>query len=265
MRPERERHRAVRLARTVALVAHLVVVWLAAVTLVPRLGADTRAVWLARFARQTLGILGVRLVRRGARGPVDGPVLVVANHVSWLDVYALQAWRGGRSVAKREVCDWPVAGAIVRGFGTFFIVRGCCRDAARVKDTVAAALRAGERVVVFPEGTTTDGAAVGRFYAALLQAAVDAGVPVQPVALRYLASDGARDPAAAFVGDMSFVDSLRQVLGRRALAAELTWGPLLQPAGETRRTLAATSHRFIATALCDVPDLPRPIRLPQAA
>lgn len=247
------------------LAAHLVVVWLAAVTVVPRLGAGVRAAWLARFARQTLGILGVRLVRRGARGACDGPVLVVANHVSWLDVYALQALHGGRSVAKREVRDWPVAGSIVRGFGTFFLVRGSCRDAARVKDAVAAALRAGERVIVFPEGTTTDGAAVGRFYAATLQAAVDAGVPVQPVALRYLDPDGTRDPAAAFVGDMSFVASLRQVLGRAALTAELTWGPPLHPSGASRRTLAAASRRFIATALGAPSDAPLPVRLPQAA
>jgi 1-acyl-sn-glycerol-3-phosphate acyltransferase len=110
---------------------------------------------LRRLARQTLAILGVRVVRGGRGGPAPRPVLVVANHVSWLDVYALQAGQGGRAVAKREVRDWPIAGAIVRGSP---------RDAARVKDAVAAALRAGERVVVFPEGTTSDGAGVGRFY-----------------------------------------------------------------------------------------------------
>lgn len=268
MRPE-DRPPAARVVRAAALGAHLGVVWLAAVTLVPRLAAAARAAWLAAFARQTLAILGVHVVRRGVDGPALGAVLVVANHVSWLDVYALQAGQGGRSVAKREVRDWPIAGVVVRAFGTFFIVRGSRRDAARVKDAVAAALRAGERVIVFPEGTTSDGAGVGRFHPALFQAAIDAGVPVQPVSVRYLAPNGRRDPAAAFVGDMSIVASLRQVLQRRRLVAELTWGPLEHPAGRTRRALAAATHRFIATAVAgsapSTSPVRAPVRMPQAA
>src|SRR5262249_6806731 len=176
--------------------------------------------------------------------------LLVANHVSWLDVYLLNAVLGGaRHVAKAEVARWPVAGAIARGFGTFFHVRGSCRDAARVKDAVVAALRAGERVVVFPEGTTSEGDGVGRFYAAFLQAAVDAGVPVQPVAVRYPDPDGAPDPAAAFVGDMTFAASLARVLRRRRLEARLTFGPVLMPGAMTRRDLAAVSQAFVSLAL----------------
>jgi 1-acyl-sn-glycerol-3-phosphate acyltransferase len=118
-----------------------------------------------------------------------------------------------------------------------------------VKDAVATALRAGERVVVFPEGTTTEGDAVGRFHSAFLQAAVDAGVPVQAVAIRYQGPDGSLDRAAAFVGDMTFVTSLRRVLGRRRLEARLTFGPLMQPGTRTRRDLAAVSRAFVALAL----------------
>lgn len=226
------------------------VVWLGAVVVAPRLAVTSRNALVARFAAGSLAILGVRVRTGGAQPLRDGPVLVVANHVSWLDVYLLNTVLGGtRHVAKSEVARWPVAGAIARGFGTFFHARGSFRDAARVKDEVAAALRAGERVVVFPEGTTSGGDAVGRFHAAFFQAAVDAGVPVQAVALRYPGSNGLPDPAAAFVGDMTFVASLARILRRRRLEARLTFGPVLLPGQLARRELAAVSHAFVALAL----------------
>jgi 1-acyl-sn-glycerol-3-phosphate acyltransferase len=240
----------VRGVRGVALATQVVVVWLLAVLIAPRLPAARRRRMAARCAAHTLAIVRVRPCVRGARPMREGPALLVANHVSWLDVYVLNAALGGaRYVAKREVAHWPVAGAIARGFGTFFHVRGSVRDAARVKDAVAAALRAGERVVVFPEGTTTEGDRVERFHAAFLQAAIDAGVPVQPVAIRYPGPDGAPDRAAAFVGDMTFLASLARVLRRRRLDARLTFGPVIQPRGRTRRELAAVSQAFVTLAL----------------
>lgn len=241
---------ALRCLRAIAMLIQLGVVWLGAVVVAPRLGVSRRNALVARFAAATLAILGVRVRAVGAQPLRDGPVLVVANHVSWLDVYLLNAMLGGtRHVAKSEVAGWPVAGAIARGFGTFFHARGSFRDAARAKDAVAAALRAGERVVVFPEGTTSEGDEVGPFHAAFFQAAVDAGVPVQAVAVRYPGPGGRPDPAAAFVGDMTFVASLVRVLRRRRLEARLTFGPLLLPGPLARRELAAVSHAFVALAL----------------
>lgn len=241
---------ALRCVRAVAMLVQLCVVWLGAVVVAPRLGVSRRNALVARFAAGTLAILGVRVRAVGAQPLRDGPVLVVANHVSWLDVYLLNAVLGGtRHVAKSEVARWPVAGAIARGFGTFFHARGSFRDAARVKDAVAAALRAGDRVVVFPEGTTSEGDDVGRFHAAFFQAAVDARVPVQAAAVRYPGPGGRPDPAAAFVGDMTFVASLARVLRRRKLEARLTFGPVLLPGHLARRELAAVSHAFVALAL----------------
>src|SRR5262249_61036924 len=109
---------------------------------------------------------GVSVRVLGARPLLDGPVLVVANHVSWLDVYLLNAVLGGtRHVAKSEVARWPVAGGIARGVGTFFHARGNVRDAAPATDAGAPALRAGERVGGFPEGPTSEGGEVGPFHA----------------------------------------------------------------------------------------------------
>lgn len=251
-----------------AFAAHAAGMWLLAVLVLPHLAAERHRRVMARLAAHTLAILRVRPRARGARAPGAGPMLLVANHVSWLDVYALHVAVGGsRYVAKREVAGWPVAGGIARGCRTFFHARGNLRDAARVKDAVAAALRDGERVVVFPEGTTTDGHGVGPFHAAFFQAAVDAGAPVQPVAIRYPDPTGAPDSAAAFVGDMTFVSSLGRVLARGGLDAWLTFGPVIQSRGRSRRQLALLSRRFVARTLAaGTPGpLARPVPVPRAA
>jgi 1-acyl-sn-glycerol-3-phosphate acyltransferase len=185
----------------------------------------------------------------GADPATDGPLLLIANHVSWLDIYGLNAVAPARFVAKAEVRDWPVVGSIAAYSGTFFIVRGSCRDAARVKDAIASALARGERVVVFPEGTTTDGTRLGPFYAALLQAAVDTGTDVQPVAIRYLDAGGARNTAASFIDDMSFGTSLFQVVREPTIELELTFGAPIRPHGKTRRELRDLARGFVLGAL----------------
>ena len=202
-----------------------------------------------RLARRTLRTLGVRVTSRGVLPAPGEPLLVVANHVSWLDVYVLNAVLEARFVAKSETATWPVVGTITRGFEAIFIVRESRRDAARVKDAVAAALRAGERMVVFPEATTTDGTHLGHFHPAMFQAAIDAGARVLPVALRYPGADGAPDPAPVFVGETTFLESLVRVLRAPALRAELTFGPLLSPLGRARRELARIARAMIGDAL----------------
>ncbi|HLK11426.1 MAG TPA: lysophospholipid acyltransferase family protein [Candidatus Binatia bacterium] len=246
-----------RLSRWARVAADLLLVWLAAGLVAPRLSAAARRRLGRRLARRNLAALELRVRVRGTPSPE--PVLLVANHVSWLDVHALGAVVPARFVAKAETARWPIVGTIARRLDAFFIVRGSFRDAARVKARVAAALRAGERVAVFPEGTTTDGSRIGRFHGALLQAALDADVPVQPVAVRYRAADGTPGTAAAFVGDMTFAESLARVVRAPGLVAELWFGPPLAPAGCSRRELAAVARETIA----DVLGLPAAARAPQ--
>lgn len=235
--------------RAPGFVREVALAWAGAALVGPRVGPAARRRMATRLARRTLRTLAVRVSRHGALPPPDQPLLVVANHVSWLDVYVLNAFLEARFVAKSETAAWPVVGTISRGFDALHIARGSCRDAARVKDRVAAALGAGERVVVFPEATTTDGSGVRRFHGAMFQAAIDAGVPVLPVALRYRRPDGTVDPTPAFVDDMTFVESLRRVLRASALHAEVTFGSPLAVRGMTRRELAAAAHQFAARTL----------------
>lgn len=209
-----------------------------------------------------LASVAVDVELRGARPLLAGPVLLVANHVSWLDAQALGAVVGTRFVAKSEVRDWPLVGTMAARFGTLFIRRGHRRDAHRVKNAIAKLLVTGERIVVFPEGTTTDGTRVAPFHAALLQAAIDAAVPVQPVAIRYREADGAPSAAAAFIDDMSFLDSLGQVLARPRLVAELTFGAPIWAADKDRRDLAARCRGFIMTALGFESPTAVPVALP---
>jgi len=238
-----------RTRRSGRTLASFLQLWLAARFAARRLDALERQRLSAELALRTLHALDVEVTRRHAYRQVDGPALVVANHVSWLDVYVLNAGAPARFVAKSETRHWPVVGGIAERFGSIFIVRGSVRDAARVARAVATALRSGDRVVVFPEATTTDGSELRRFHHAMFQAAIDAGVPVQPIALRYLDAHGRRSAAAAFIDDMSFGTSLARVLAEPRVRAELVFGQPISVAGRTRRELARLAHAFVADAL----------------
>ena len=240
------RTRVVRLARLVLAVA---TTWYRAVARGPMIVDASWRRLVESAAARMLAALAVEVEVRGARPLTEGPVLFVANHVSWLDVQALGTIAGPRFVAKAEVERWPVLGRLTACLGTVFHVRGNRRDAARVKRILAKHLVSGERVAVFPEGTTSDGSRVGRFYAALLQAAVDAAVAVQPVAIRYREPEGAPGTAAAFIDDMTFGASLARILARPGLVAELTFGPPIYAGDKTRRELVALTRGFIVQAL----------------
>jgi 1-acyl-sn-glycerol-3-phosphate acyltransferase len=251
------------LRRGAAVVASLLLTWGVAALVAARLAPRTRRLLSAHLAQRTLAALDVHVHVTGTLPASERPRLFVANHVSWLDVYALGAWSPARFVAKIETASWPLAGTIARRFDALFIVRGSFRDAARVKARVAAALAAGDNVVVFPEATTTDGSRLGRFHPAMFQAAIEAGAVVQPVALRYRRPDGSPCPAAAFVGDDTFAASLCRVLAERAVRVHLHVGPALSPAGWTRRELAARAQAAVASALGLPPALvtrPHPAR-----
>ncbi len=237
------------IGRLATALAAFVRTWFAARVIAPRLDRVRRRHLSRRLAARTLRDLGLTARIRGERPLAHRPSLIVANHVSWVDVQAIGALVTARFVAKSETRRWPILGTIARGFDTFFLVRTSCRDAARIVRRVAAALAAGDSVVVFPEGTTTLGAELLRFYPAFFQAAIDAGVPVQPVAVRYLGPDRQRTEAAAFVGDTTFAQSLARIVGTRGLEVEVAFGSPIDSRGRTRRDLATVAHEAIGVLL----------------
>ncbi|MDI1459767.1 lysophospholipid acyltransferase family protein [Catellatospora sp. KI3] len=188
------------------------------------------------LARALLRALGVRLRVEGP--PIAPGALLVGNHVSWLDIVVAVALsgrvRGLRMVAKAEVAAWPVIGRIARRQRTIFVDRARPRRLPLTVAEAAAALRAGDTVQVFPEGTTTCGSHQVRWRSAFFQAALDAGAPVQPFTLHY------DHPAASFIGEDTLVESLRRVLAARSLRVTVTTAPP-QPAFFSRRSTAAAS------------------------
>ncbi|MEU1684218.1 lysophospholipid acyltransferase family protein [Micromonospora sp. NPDC005707] len=216
--------------------------------LLPLLPARDRRAVLRGWARGTLRALGVRLAVRG-RLPRP-PALLVANHVSWLDILAVLAVAPARMLAKREVRDWPVLGPLAAAAGTVFVDRSRPRDLPATVGRVVGALRAGHSVAVFPEGTTWCGAAAGcrpgrGFRPAVFQAAVAAGAPVVPLRLAYrYAGDASTLPA--FLGEETLWESVRRVLGARDLSVAVTVAAALHPAdGADRRVLARAAESAI--------------------
>lgn len=188
---------------------------------------------------------------RGSR-PTGPGVLVVSNHSSWLDVLALNAVQPLRLVAKREIRDWTFVGALASRAGTIYVDRERLLTLPTMIAELTGALRTGSAVGVFPEGTTWCGLASGRYRSAPFQAAIDAGVPVRPVALRYRRLDGSPTTMAAFVGDANLWSAVRRVATARGLVVEVHVLPELAPgAAPDRRTLAAAAEAAI-TAVQEV-------------
>ena len=190
------------------------------------------------WSSRMLAIMGVELRLLG-EAPAPGPVLVVANHLSWLDILVMNAARPARFVSKSDVKHWPLLGSLITGAGTLYIERDNRRDAMRVVHHMVESLRDGDVVAVFPEGTTGDGRELLPFHANVLQAAIAAPAPIQPVSLVYLdAASGARSDAPVYVGDMTLLASLWRTFVSPPLVAVVCTGVPEGAAGRDRRAWA---------------------------
>ncbi len=217
------------------------------------LPAAPRERTIRAWCRAVVRVVGVKVRITGA-APRHGGLLMVANHISWLDIPLLAAVRPGRMLAKTEIRQWPVAGALTARSGALFIDRDRLRALPATVARIADGLRAGSAVVVFPEGSTWCGRAQGYFRRAAFQAALDADVPVQPVRLHYRYDGGPTSTAPAFVGSDSLLTSLWRVASARRLVAEVRVTPVLTgETGTDRRALALAAQQAL-----DLPHDPHP-------
>ena len=208
----------------------------------PGLSQAERNARVQAWSRRMLEIMGITLRVQGTPPP-EGPVLLICNHLSWLDITCIHAARHVRFVSKSDVKGWPLIGTLSTGSGTLYIERERRRDALRVVHHMTEALRNGDLIGVFPEGTTSDGRGLLPFHANLLQAAISSGAPVLPAALRFAdAATGETSAAPLYVGDDSLIGSLWRTLTAPPLLAVVRFGNLQSAVGRDRRGWAQSLH-----------------------
>ena len=230
--------------RLFGVLLHLALGLLLVELLYPLLRRDARMAIRASWCRRLLSLLGVRLQ---VFGPLPfGCHLIAANHVSWLDVLAIGALFPCWFVSKAETRAWPVIGRLAAANDTLFLRRRSPRAAYRMNAEIRERLGSRQSVVVFPEGTTTDGSRVLPFHPALFQPAADGGHRILPLALCYRDRTGRRVPQAAFIDDEPLWKSLRAVLDTPGIEAHLLLDDALSAAKRPRRELAARAYGAVA-------------------
>jgi len=204
----------------------------------PQLSPEQREARVQAWALQFLALWGIHLKVLG-QPVVNGPALIVANHISWLDILVMHAARHCRFVSKSDIRDWPLVGMLATGAGTLYIERTSRKDALRMVKDMAEAMKNGDVVAVFPEGTTSDGRELLPFHANLIQAAIAAEAPVQPVSLKFVdAATGQPSFAPCYIGDDTLVGSMWRTLSAPAIIAVVHFGEPQAANGRDRRAWA---------------------------
>ena len=236
--------RATRLTR---LGLHLLQAIFIAGVLLPNVNRVWRDRLISYWSRGLLRVLGVRMQAGRAPFLPDG-ALLVCNHVSWLDIYLIYGARRVHFVSKSEVRQWPVAGWLAHKGGTLFIERGRRADTARINQQMRELMQQGAWVGMFPEGTTSDGRGVNRFFSSLLQPAVELGCPIVPAAIRFRTRTGEYTDTPAYIDGISLWESLQRIISESGLVAELTFGEPFAPEHH-RRELAVHAETAVAELL----------------
>jgi 1-acyl-sn-glycerol-3-phosphate acyltransferase len=241
--------RSFRLAR---FALHLLWGMAVVATVYPWVSQTTRLRLKQRWSRQLLGTLGVTLETLGDAIPPGA--MLVANHISWLDIFVINAARPVAFVSKAEVQSWPLIGWLSAKTDTIFLRRGSRGHAKIINAEIASVLGRGDCAAVFPEGTTTDGSQLLHFHAALLQPAIEAGCPVVPVAVAYYdGGDGRRTVAPAYAGETTMSECLAAIVATPRIVAKLSVAPALATRNgddtQHRRAIAEAARTSIALSL----------------
>ncbi len=228
---------------------HLVRGVLTAVFVLGWLSAPQKRERIRLWALDLLTQLAIQLVVIG-KPPDRGPVLLAANHISWLDIVLLLATCNCRFVSKADVRHWPLIGRLAAATDTLFVERTSRRDAVRVVHQMVASLQGGDMLVIFPEGTTSQGLTVLPFHANLFQAAISANAPVMPVALRFFdQTSGEQSLAPCYIKQDTLIGSIWRTLSAPALCATLVFGETDQAQGRDRRAWAVDAQAAVAALL----------------
>ena len=219
----------------------------------PRLSRERKLDEIKNWSKNTLKILGIEVIHETSLTHIEtspSPLMLVANHVSWVDALIIQSIQPSIFVAKSEVRSWPIVGSIATGCEVVFVDRGSPSSARRMVDDLSSALHNGYCVAGFPEDTSSEGSTVSLFHTNLFEAAINHHIQVQPLAIRYTnPHTGDLCLKAAFIGEIGFVQSLHQVITSTGILAKVHAGDLLSPHGHSRRTLGHLSRRSVSSQL----------------
>lgn len=231
----------------IRLVMHMFVGIGICVFLFPRTDEHGRQQYIKNWSQKLLKICHITLKVHGT--PETSSIMMVSNHISWLDIFVMNSVQASHFVSKDAVKSWPIIGTLCAKAGTIFISREQIKELRIVREEMVRQLGLGGRVAFFPEGTTSSQGTVLPFHGSLFSAAIDAGVPVQPYALRYVHPDGSYHESVEFVGDTTIAQSIMMIARSRDITVEVTILPAIATSAETRKSLTQKTEDAIRTAL----------------
>lgn len=210
----------------------------------------TREKLIRWWSRGVLWRFNISVVIHGqAPTLTEASGMILANHISWIDIYALNSVIPVRFIAKSDINTWPVFGYLARKSGTIFINRTSRKDTARIVDKTAESLLNNNNVAFFPEGTTTDGTILGHFKSSLVQAAINANAAIKPLAIRYPNPDGSPNPKLAYANETTMAESMMCALRTKQPIVELHFLPPINSQVGNRQEITQKAHSAIAAAL----------------
>jgi 1-acyl-sn-glycerol-3-phosphate acyltransferase len=215
----------------------------------PRLSVPEQHAEKLRWSKKLLSIVSVSVREASVPTRLPERCMLTLNHISWLDIFVIDAKFPATFIAKSEVRNWPVVGWLCTRVGTLYVERRKRTAARHARDSVSGELERGTLIAVCPEGTTTFGRSLERFHSALFQPALDAGATIQPIALRYIDASGRHTDAAGYVGETSLLESIWTIVSTRHMVAEIQFLAPISSHGHTRRSLARKAETSIADAL----------------
>ena len=221
----------------------------------PFIDDSRKNLYVQRWSKKLLDICGVtvKIINPELLSP---RALIVANHVSWLDIFLIYSVVPGHFIAKADMARWPMVGWLSRKTGTLFLERSSARNLKSTLETLVKNLKARERCIFFPEGTTGRQGKMLPFHPNLFEGAINADLPVQPFALKYVDRAGQFEPAVDSSGDISLGKSMKNVFNSDYIHAELTVLPVIDTAGMDRKSLSRQARDVIVAALPQ--ELPAP-------
>lgn len=240
----------IRALRWIRLTIHILHAFVMVGLFYPRVSAQRRARLTQSWSAGLLRILAIKASVVG-QVPSAGAnkVVIVANHVSWLDIFLINAYAPASFVAKSEIRDWPLAGWLVERAGAIFIRRTQRSDTKRINQEIHDSLETGLTIAIFPEGTTTIGDRLLKFHSSLFEPAILNSAMVYPVAVSYRRRDRSACIEATYAGDISFSESIKQIIASPSIAATLDFAPVIAAQDLSRRELAARCELAVAARL----------------